>query len=260
MSDPFNSREIDQLVASGGKLLRAISIKPEIMQLMMGVGYSEAEHKQGWELYLRMLGYLGAGTVAPAVPSVSTAQAQALADIDHYDDPAFKRATAALRRLHADQLEYMFGDGLSAKSGPESVGTVQTFLDRYAALRDGTDPNRADKREADQAAAKTLEERNIINPAIEKQLRAQIEVVKTPAPVRAAMHASAPETALQLAATAFADWLHDWRTTAQAGIQRRDYRIMLGISRRKVVADNDQTDTGEGPSKSSKATDPSVAA
>ena len=43
------------------------------------------------------------------------------------------------------------------------MGSVQTFLDRYDALRDGTNPARADSRDADKAAAATLEARNIVN-------------------------------------------------------------------------------------------------
>ncbi len=58
------------------------------------------------------------------------------------------------------------------------MGSVQTFLDRYADLRDATDAKRPDKRDADQAAAKTLELRNIVNPEIEQRLRQLIEIVK----------------------------------------------------------------------------------
>ena len=239
MTDSLSTREIDSLVANGGKLLRAISIKPEIMQLMLGLGYSETEHKAGWELYLRMLGYLGAGANPVAISSSSTAQVQALTELDRFDEPAFKRATAALGRLHLDQLQYIFGDGLSAKSGPEAVGTVQTFLDRYAALRDGTDPNRVDKRDADAAAAKTLEERNIVNREIERVLRERIETIKKPAPAPVVVQNSAPEEALQRAAAEFSNWLKDWRTTAQAGIHRRDYRIMLGVAKRRSTVDSD---------------------
>ena len=76
----------------------------------------------------------------------------ALTEIDRFDEPAFRRSTAALHRLHPEQYVYIFGDGLSAKTGPESLGSVQTFLDRYAALRDGTDPARANSRDADKAA------------------------------------------------------------------------------------------------------------
>jgi hypothetical protein len=196
-----------------------------------------------------MLGYMGAGASPVAVAPATTAQVQALTQLDRFDEPAFKRATAALGRLHPDQLTYMFGDGLAPKTGPESVGSVQTFLDRYAALRDGTDPSRADKRDADRVAAKTLEERNIVTPAIEQDLRAQIEIVKKPAPLPTLVQVSAPEEALQQAATAFETWLKDWRSTAQVGIHRRDYRIMLGVARRRVtvdVEDDDATPTQAG--------------
>ncbi len=155
---PADARlQIDQLVAWGGKFLRAASTKPEIMQLMLGLGYSEEEHKEGWDLYLKMLGYRGAGATPAPVSMSTTEQLRALSQIDSFDEPAFRRTTAALGRLHPEQHRYFFGDGLAPKTGPESLGSVQTFLERYAALRDGTDPNRADTRDADHAAAKTLE-------------------------------------------------------------------------------------------------------
>ena len=60
----------------------------------------------------------------------TTDQLGALTEIDRFDEPAFRRSTAALHRLHPEQYAYIFGDGLSAKTGPESLGSVQTFLDR----------------------------------------------------------------------------------------------------------------------------------
>jgi hypothetical protein len=234
MEKEISAREIDHLVGMGGKFLRAASIKPEIMQLLQGLGYTEAEHKQGWNLYLSMLGYMGADATPAPVRADTTDQLQALTRIDRYDEPAFRRATVALRRLHPEQYQYVFGDGLSAKTGPEAVGSVRLFLDRYAALRDGSDPSRADQREADQAAAATLEARNIVNREVEAEFRSLIEVVKNPAPLPEAAPISASEEALQEAARAFKIWLGDWRPTASAGITRRDYRIMLGISRRRA--------------------------
>ncbi len=237
MDELLDLREIDQLVAWGGKFLRTASTKPDIMKLLLGLGYSEAEHREGWELYLKMLGYMGATATTAPISASTTEQLQALTKIDRFDEPAFRRAKAALIRLHPEQHDYMFSDGLSPKTGAESMGSVQTFLDRYAALRDGTDAKRADKRDADQAAAKTLELRNIVNLEIEQQLRQLIEIVKRPAPLPVPIVATASEEALQESAKAFQSWLHDWRTTASAGITRRDYRIMLGISRRRATPD-----------------------
>jgi hypothetical protein len=243
MQESMNTRELDQLVAWGGRFLRAASVKSEIMELLIGLGYSDAEHKLGWELYLKMLGYRGAAAKPGVAPVKTTDQLQALEQIDRFDEPAFRRATAALSRLHPEQYGYVFGDGLSPKNGPESLGSVISFLDRYAALRDGTDPNRAGAREVDHAAAATLEARGIVNPEMEQHLRGLVEIVKQSAPQRPVVIMSASEESLQAAAKAFAAWLHDWRTTASVGIVRRDYRIMLGISRRRTH--DDETDTPE---------------
>ena len=67
MNSVLAPREIDQLVAWGGKFLRAASIKSEIMELLIGLGYSDGEHRHGWDLYLKMLGYMGA--TAKAAPT-----------------------------------------------------------------------------------------------------------------------------------------------------------------------------------------------
>jgi len=235
MEQVLTAREIDQLVAWGGKFLRAASIKSEIVELLVGLGYSDSEHRHGWELYLKMLGYMGATAKVPMTTTRTTDQLAALTEIDKFDEPAFRRSTAALSRLHPEQHAYIFGDGLSAKTGPESLGSVQTFLDRYAALRDGTDPARAETQEADREAAATLESRHIVNPEIEKRLRGLIETVKQAAPPRSPAIVTASEESLQRAAKDFDAWLGDWRTTASAGLFRRDYRIMLGISRRRAA-------------------------
>jgi len=234
METVLTSRQIDQLVALGGKFLRTASTKSEIMELLVGLGYSDPEHRHGWDLYIEMLCCMRAIAKVPATTIRTTDQLAALTEIDKFDEPAFRRSTAALNRLHPEQRAYIFGDGLSAKSGPESVGSVQTFLDRYAALRDGTDPARAETREADRAAAATLESRHIVNPEIEKRLRGLIEAVKQAAPARAPAATTTSEEAFQNAAKVFDAWLRDWRTTASAGLNRRDYRIMLGISRRRT--------------------------
>jgi len=176
MEPTMSMTNTDQLVAAGGKFLRAITVKPGLMPQMIGLGYSEAEHRRGWDYYLKMLGYVGAAKML-ATTIKDTDQAHALVEIDHFDDPCFRRASAALNHLHPTQYTYVFGDGLSPKTGPESVGSVQTFLDRYAALRDGTDAARADSREADKAAATTLESRHIVTSTIEQHLRELIDVV-----------------------------------------------------------------------------------
>ena len=113
----------------------------------------------------------------------------------------------------------------------------------------GKDRERAQTKAADAAAAKTLEQRNIINPEIEKQLRADIELSKKLAPAVQEV-VSASEAQLQVAAHALRAWLHDWRTTAQVCVTRRDYRIMLGISHRRQPAaqqDNPQESPPAAP-------------
>jgi hypothetical protein len=108
-------------------------------------GYTEEEHRQGWELVLELLGYKTNLQGSP----VALRQREATAELDQWDGENFERARAALDHRFPDQSAYVF-DNLSAKSGAESIAAVRTFVDRVAALRDGSDAARADKRSADQ--------------------------------------------------------------------------------------------------------------
>ena len=48
--------------------------------------------------------------------------------------------------------------------------------------------------------------------------------------------------ALLPAAAEMKAWLDDWRTTAPEGIKRHDYRIMLGISKRRTSKDEPEAE------------------
>lgn len=70
-------------------------------------------------------------------------------------------------------------NGLSAAKGPAAVGSVRTFLDRVAALRQGSDD--------DKAAAELLARRKILDPATQDQLEGWLKTArKGSAPVEAA--------------------------------------------------------------------------
>lgn len=222
--EPMDRREVARWMDNGGKFLRTLSTRREIMLLMIALGYSQKEHDQGCAMYLDAMGFKRADSAKPDTTPVTNEQREALLKIDSFDENAFRRADAALTRLHPEQREQMFGSGLKPAQGFESISTVTQFLDTYAGWRNS-------RNAGDKAAAKLLEDRGIINPDKEKELRALIQTVKTLAPVPEAAPASNEE--LQVAARKFIDWLRDWRTTASAGISRRDYRLAMGIGSRK---------------------------
>jgi hypothetical protein len=112
---------------------------------------------------------------------------------------------------------------------------VTTFLDRCARLRNGTLPARASKRLQDQAAIALLEERNVVNASLDKQLRAWIKTAQRLAPEPATPDDPRRLGAFDEAAREFRSWLEDWRMTATAGIRRRDYLIALGLAARRTT-------------------------
>lgn len=232
----LSQAQIELIAERGTKFLSGASQVPSIRLGLSQGGYSEEEHRQGWELLLELLGYKTNVQGSP----VALRQREATAELDQWDGENFERARAALDHRFPDQSAYVF-DNLSAKSGAESIAAVRTFVDRVASLRDGTDAARADKRSADKAAAELLAARRIVDAEEEKRLRgliaeatrlADAPTVKEPDPsVR-------QQTAVKLDA-----WLRDWRETARVLIKRRDYQIRLGLAeRRSPKADAAATD------------------
>jgi hypothetical protein len=165
----FSQAQIDLLIERGIKFLSGASQVPAIRLGLDRGGYSEEEHKQGWDLQLELLGYKTALGGSPS----ALLQREATAQLDQWDGANFDRARAALDHRHPDQSAYVF-DNLSAKSGAEAIGSVRTFLDRVAALRDGTDSARTSTRDADKAAAALLATRRIVDADEERRLRALI--------------------------------------------------------------------------------------
>jgi hypothetical protein len=53
----------------------------------------------------------------------------AIAELDEWDEPGFRRIAAALERLHPDAHAFVFA-GLEAARGTGSVLSVTTLLDR----------------------------------------------------------------------------------------------------------------------------------
>lgn len=228
MSDKdLTSAQIDLISERGTKFLGAASRVPAIRVLLAGGGYNEVEHARGWELLLGVLGY-SSDPVQTASDQIR--QNQAIAELDAYDGPSFDRTRAALEHRFPEQAAYVF-NGLSAKSGTEAVASVRIFVDRVAALRDGTDPARAATRDADAAATALLAARRIIDANEEQRLRALIaEATRlADAPV---MVEPDPGVRQKLARELEA-WLRDWRETARVLVTRRDYQIRLGLVERR---------------------------
>ncbi len=224
----LSTAQIDAVSERGTKFLGAASQNENIRLLLDRGGYTEEEHQRGWGMLLVLLGYTNP---ASGAPGASLRQRQAAAELDAYDGPNFDRARAALDHRYPAQAGYVFAD-LTAKTGVESIGAVSTFVDRVAALRDGTDPARASTREDDAAAAALLATRRIIDVDEEKRLRDLISEATSLADMPAP--AAPSPSARQQTARALDAWLRDWRETARVLVTRRDYQIRMGLAVRRA--------------------------
>lgn len=241
MAKIYSRVMIDRMLQRGQKLLHALSRKPEIRRIAAAAGYTDAEHKLGWALWLYLVGYQQAQPTQPIAPNPE--YDAAVAKLDQWDGPHFERTRAALERLHPDQNLYIFNN-LRAGTGPEAVGAVNAYVTRVVALRDGTDPERQATRAADKAAVDTLAARNIFNPEVEASLRALLATATkgagtSPAPV-APPDEEDPE--YQAKAAELDGWLTDWRRTLRSTITRRDYLIQLGLASRRSAKGAEEDD------------------
>jgi hypothetical protein len=224
----FTPQQIDRMCERATKFLGAVSQVPAIRSLLHLGGYTAGEHAHGWDLLLRLLGYQQA--TDPVGSPQEIRQRAATVALDEWDGRGFERARAALDHRFPSQSRYVF-DGLCAGTGAEAIGTVRTFLDRVAALRDGTDLARSATRDADREAAELLVVRRITHPAEEQRLRTLIAEATSlpdlPPP------AQPDPTLRQQTAHELAAWLRDWRETARVLVVRRDYLIRLGLAERR---------------------------
>ena len=247
----LSNATVERLIAQANKFLRAAGTKPQIRAALTELGYTNEDHEEGWSYYHILCGYNP--SITKIVSEMPIPQRAAIVELDQWDEPAFARAHAALVRHFPEQDVYLF-TGLSAAQGIEAVATVKTFLDRVETLRQGSDPLRADSRKADKQAVALLEKRNIINKAMEKHLRALIEVAVQLAPLPTIPEMlQEMEEARRQASLELKDWLAEWRETARAGIKRRDYQISLGLSKRRTSKKDEDDDSDDNDDKNDNA-------
>ena len=221
----LTNRQITRDLISGAKFLEGVGTVIPIRRSLISVGYTNLEHKYGWDRYLFLMGHTWEISPQPKEPD------NPFDEIEKWVKINFQLAKAALKRLYPDQKEYIFTPYQS--SNAKDFGPFFAFLRCIKQLREGTDPRREEYRKEDQEAVKILENRNIISPEIEEKLWDLIERVN-------ALN-SVPDDAINIKETEeyqqngmeFHKWLRDWKTTARIVIKRRDYLIRLGIATRR---------------------------
>jgi hypothetical protein len=173
----IDEKVISRDVERGGKFLRTLGVKPRIRAALSRRGYDDAEHQRLWNLLLILMGYKP--SAAPA--QVAVENLSSLTFLDNSDEPLLDALRVVLEIRYPDQYAYITS-GLTAQKGPGSVVVIQHIVDRYAALRDGSDPSRAGTRELDKKVADLLASRAVLSPAIEVDFRAQLAKATAIAP------------------------------------------------------------------------------
>ena len=230
MTVELTEKVISRDVNRGGKFLRTLGTRPRIRSLISPRGYTEQEHRRLWGLLLVLMGY------EPSEPTVeeSNENLESLRFIDNADGPLLRALQAVLEDRYPDQYGYITAQS-SAKEGIESVGVVQKIVDGYAAVRDGTDPERASTRDEDKKVADLLAVRLVLSPEIETDLRDHLAKAQAIAPKVPVEEPADAQKRYQEAAREFHISLKEWREIARQTITRRDYQISLGLaSRRKA--------------------------
>ena len=242
MTKVYSRVMIERMTRRARKLIHTLSRKPKIRRIAKQAGYTEEEHQLGWALWLYLMGYQQA--VASPTTTTNPDYDAAVAKLNQWDGPHFERSRAALQRLHPSQNEFIFNN-LRAGNGADSVGAVNTYVDRVVTLRDGTDPDREATRDEDRAAVETLAARNIFNAEVEAYLR---ELLATATQGEAAAVEPEPvpddDDEYQAKAAEFDAWLTDWRRTLRNTITRRDYLIQLGLASRRKGKDEEEEEEG----------------
>lgn len=218
---------LDETPARALDLLKGIGKNRAIRAILSRFGYTQQEHARGWEMLQRAAGF---SHDAPE-PGEPDEAAEAMAQLDRWDERGFETASLALKHRHPDQHRFVF-DGLVASQGPESVVGVARFLSKLDALEKSEE--RKSSRAADQAALDTLSARGI-DAAERQRLASLVEKARAFGDAddsdeeRSLQERQAQRGALlELRA-----WYEEWSGIARVNLTRKEHLIRLGLAQRK---------------------------
>jgi len=231
-------RTLEEVPMRAVAFLRGLGTCIAARALMSQAGYTEADHAEGWSLVHAASGF-EPGRKDPIRLDIKVRDA--IAELDAWDEPHFRRIGAAAYRYFPEQAAFLF-QGLTPAQGGGAVISVATLLGRIDMLEKG----RSDAtREADQACAALLAKRGY--PSTERARL--IEVIKIAQSAPAVPPPSTDEDAAQeQALLRLYAWFNDWSETARAVIKRRDHLIRLGLAQRRSRTGASEQDDMAGDS------------
>lgn len=244
----FSRQQLEKAPERVFRFLMALGRYPVIMRHLEEVGYSPKDHQDGWDL----LHQLSAYNQPKSTPSASSYK-EALASLDRWDEPNFRRASAALQFRYPEQHAFLFHD-LKAEQGERAVLSVQTFLDRVEALEHASRPERKASAKQDKEAVQLLYQRKILSSESLQQLRAWLHTAKSSPQTDHLVDAETLQAKQDKWLGQIAQWFAEWSQTARAANLRRTHLISLGLAKRRTNSsppsddsDDSDDDTNDSP-------------
>ncbi|MBI2391018.1 MAG: hypothetical protein HYV09_15610 [Deltaproteobacteria bacterium] len=255
---PTMTVDVSQKVLDGTPMRALVFLRASrnlpIRAALQRVGYGAEDYNEGWRLLTESCGFFD-DVEAP----MKDEAAEAVKELDAWDEGGFRRARAALARLHPEQHDFVFRGGLKPSQGLPAVMGVMTFLDRLDELEKS--PERKSTRKADQAAVATLAKRGIDDKE-RKRLRALVDLIQSSPDLLDG--GDKREEKKQAALLKLRAWFEDWSSTARTVITRRDQLISLGLAQRKSNGkiedvDDEASDDERAPIRPQSAPVPTAA-
>lgn len=209
------------------KFLRGAGTVPAIRAALLARGYTQAEHDRGWTLLHEASGF---GRAPELGAVVDHEVQQAIAEVDAWDEDAFRIVRAAFANRYPEQAKKVL-DGIGPATGAAALVGVELLLERLDALAKSQDAK-------DRAAMQTLATRGL-TPEEQKRVRALVGVAKkgtsAPDPAPEAKERAAKNAARQKALVDLRVWYEEWSEMARVAIKRRDRLILLGLAKRRAA-------------------------
>ena len=238
----YTDETLERATTDATTFICALGAVPEIRTIMAAAGMTDDDVEEGRSLLLAALAVPKIAKTEVDTPAAK-AQREAVAALDNWDEPNFKKIKSSLERHFPDVSEYVF-DKLSASRGSASVKGVATLLARLDTLESGKDPARQATRAQDQAAVEYLAKRSYT-----KQERQRLHaLVNTALGATPPLDEAPPDDAQSMRRAkllALKLWLNEWTATAHADIKKKSYLIRLRLATRR--SPQEKEDTPEEP-------------
>jgi hypothetical protein len=230
-ADILTDRTLETALGRSTQFILGVNGNAVIRTLLGARGLTDTEIVKGRTLVDEVLSVRIPGGHQGVTPESVAAQAAA-GTLDVLDEPLLRETDAILSNGHEGARDYLLRD-LQPAEGVDSVLVAQTYVRRYRALQEGTDPDRASTRDADRAAIDRLSARGYDDATI-TEIERLVETAFAPTPVLAStMEVEAATAARREKLVALKKWYDEWATTARIYLTKKSHLIALGLANRK---------------------------